>query len=208
MNALKASKLKVVLFDAGGVLIVWTDDLSIGEVAKLAGLSLSQVKASVDPLVPGLQAGGITITRLWRKVCEDLGVSFDRRYVELWSETLRRKAKADTEMIMLARKVMEGGLRVGIFSNTDPWHVRVFKERRWFEGFDPWILSFELGVIKPDPDAFCRAEKVLEVEGGEILLIDDRLPNVRSAMKMGWKTIHHTSANATRMMLTELRLIE
>jgi putative hydrolase of the HAD superfamily len=50
---------------------------------------------------------------------------------------------------------------------------------------DGAFYSYELGVAKPDPAYFTTILDRLDVPGGQVLFVDDRLDNVESARSIG-----------------------
>lgn len=100
------------------------------------------------------------------------------------------------EMVALAGDAAAAGLRVGLLSNTDPWHWETAFRRLAFREFDPLGLSFELAALKPDAAAFhhWRAAGDAQRERPEparTLLVDDRPDNLAAAAALGYLTWLH-----------------
>jgi HAD superfamily hydrolase (TIGR01509 family) len=65
------------------------------------------------------------------------------------------------------------GLRVGVLSNI-AFDIRpAFTRRGWDAYVNEFVLSFEVGSIKPDPDVFRIALERLGVTGEETLMVGD-----------------------------------
>jgi HAD superfamily hydrolase (TIGR01509 family) len=65
------------------------------------------------------------------------------------------------------------GVKVGVVSNAG-WDVRIqFVAAGIHELVDAYALSYEIGVIKPDPELFLRPCKDLGVEPGRALMVGD-----------------------------------
>jgi putative hydrolase of the HAD superfamily len=56
--------------------------------------------------------------------------------------------------------------------------------------FENVHYSFEMHARKPDQDIFQRVIEENDLEPEETILIDDSLPNIESADKLGLKTLH------------------
>lgn len=54
--------------------------------------------------------------------------------------------------------------------------------------FDKVFLSYEEGYVKSGIDAFMNVEKVLNINGENILFIDNNENNINNAKKCGWNT--------------------
>lgn len=69
---------------------------------------------------------------------------------------------------------------------------------RRFSGF---LSSCYLGLAKPDPRIYERVLEILHVPATWCAFVDDRAVNIAPANALGMRTIHHTSADATREAL-------
>jgi HAD superfamily hydrolase (TIGR01509 family) len=49
-------------------------------------------------------------------------------------------------------------------------------------------------LIKPDPAIFEHAAKVFRRAPGNLLFLDDHLPNIVAARAAGWQTVHFVDA--------------
>lgn len=96
----------------------------------------------------------------------------------------------------LAARAQGKGLRVGLLSNTDPWHWEAARERLPFRAFDPLGLSFDLAALKPDAAIY---RQVMAAGSPElpwpdpeaILFVDDRRENLEAARQAGWSCWLH-----------------
>jgi HAD superfamily hydrolase (TIGR01493 family) len=77
----------------------------------------------------------------------------------------------DTETVL--KDIAGKGLRVGVVSNI-AFDIRpAFSSRGWDIYVDEFVLSFEVGAIKPDPAIFQTALDRLGVAAGEALMVGD-----------------------------------
>jgi putative hydrolase of the HAD superfamily len=69
------------------------------------------------------------------------------------------------------------------------------RERERCHGFelvtDDIVYSHEVGVAKPDPEAYVLTARRLEVEPHEVLFLDDLEANVVAARAAGWHAVLH-----------------
>ncbi|HEX2858065.1 MAG TPA: HAD family hydrolase [Propionibacteriaceae bacterium] len=77
------------------------------------------------------------------------------------------------------------GVAVGLLSNTALDPRRRLAELGLLEHLDAVVLSFEEGVVKPDPRFFARAAEVLCVQPGECLYVGDTPGNDGAAVGAG-----------------------
>jgi HAD superfamily hydrolase (TIGR01509 family) len=77
----------------------------------------------------------------------------------------------DTEAALKA--VSERGLKVGVLSNI-AFDIRpAFTARGWDAYVDEFVLSFEVGAVKPELEIFRRAVQALGVPATETLMVGD-----------------------------------
>lgn len=85
----------------------------------------------------------------------------------------------------------EKGYRVGCLSNADPWFIEFLQEKiNIYELFDRNVfLSYQIGLIKPDPQIFEFVLRQISLPPNKILFIDDNIENTTSAERLGFITI-------------------
>lgn len=81
--------------------------------------------------------------------------------------------------------------RIFLLSNTNALHFnQIFAESdTFFEPFHRVLLSFELGVRKPDVGAYKLALDVAEIRASDTLFFDDSLANIEGAKRAGLHTV-------------------
>jgi len=75
---------------------------------------------------------------------------------------------------------------VGCLSNTNSLHWEV-SAAQWslLEAFDHSFLSFQLGMVKPDPEIFAAVITALDTTPYRVLFLDDNDINVTAARAVG-----------------------
>jgi len=198
---------RVILFDIGGVLLRWHDEWLFESVARQIGTSPRKAGEAILANRSLLQSGRLGLKGFWSRISKACGRPLPRRWKELWEEDLLRLGRENRAALAIARSLTHRGLEVGLFSNVDASHARLFERRGWFEGLDRRFYSFELGAVKPDPSAYGRVRARLGVPPGAILLVDDRSENVEGARRAGWQAVRYESAGALRQDLRKLHLL-
>ena len=90
------------------------------------------------------------------------------------------------------RDARAAGRRVGVLSN-DAYSINGpdwFRARPEFAGLDAFVDSTDIGVRKPEPDAFLAAATALGLEPSEIVFLDDLPASVEAARAVGMTGIH------------------
>lgn len=194
----------ILLFDLGGVLLRFRDEWCAQRVARRFGVPFRTVWKSLRRHRPRLQTGRIGLRTFWRNLARDLGHPLPADWRTLWTFELERKAGPRIAVVRWVRRLQAHGWRVGILSNTDASHVRVFRARRWFGGLVPELYSFELGAAKPQPELFRRVLSRLRLPASALLLVDDSRENVMGARSAGWHAVQYSRLGELRRDLRKL----
>ena len=121
-------------------------------------------------------AGRLEPADYWRGV---LGPAFDesklpeliRGEIELWNQY-------DQRIFEWIGQLRSAGLRTAILSNLPRVLGEELRRTRGFlEHFNHVTLSYELGVVKPQPEIYLDAIRGVGVEPSEALFLDDRPDN-------------------------------
>jgi HAD superfamily hydrolase (TIGR01509 family) len=83
--------------------------------------------------------------------------------------------------------------RVGLCSNTSAAHWDLERRRLPFASrLNPVIVSYEIGVMKPEAGIFHALATTAGVPPQRVLFVDDRLENVDGAKRAGLEAIQFT----------------
>ena len=88
------------------------------------------------------------------------------------------------------------GAQLALLSNAPEPLALGIDRLRWSRHFGHRYYSCRLGAAKPDPRAFQLVLSDLGAQPGEVLFIDDRAENTRTARDLGMHAITFTSASA------------
>jgi putative hydrolase of the HAD superfamily len=79
--------------------------------------------------------------------------------------------------------------RLLLLSNTNELHARMFlaQFQDTLRHFDALVLSYQVGVRKPDPRVYAHCHELAGTPAHECLFIDDLPSNVAAARACGWQ---------------------
>jgi len=99
-------------------------------------------------------------------------------------------------------------VRVGCFSNTNDihWAMQPYSQEL-HDLFDVYFLSYKMGRVKPDAEAFHYVIEELACEPGAIFFIDDSMINVDAARACGINAHVAKGPVNARRLLGEYELI-
>lgn len=128
-----------------------------------------------------------------RAVLEAAGVRVEdgtiRELVERVEAFLSEGVHLWDDAIPTLRELRARGIRTAIVSNCDHGTRDVVERLGLPEEADAVILSFEIGVAKPDPGIYRAALEALRVDPGDALFVDDQVAYCDGAAALGIGTV-------------------
>jgi 2-haloacid dehalogenase len=125
-------------------------------------------------------------------------------YQDNWIDSIGAAYSGTVEIL---KKLKQAGYPLYGLSN---WSAETFPFARekydFFDLFDDFVISGEVGHVKPDPEIFQIILEKIGKPAGECLFIDDAISNIDQAQKMGFETIHFQSPEQLAAALRELRV--
>lgn len=124
-------------------------------------------------------------------------------FVSYWFEKDSRLAAALLRELSLVRSA---GIRVYLATNQEHLRAAYLMEKLGLaEHVDGIFYSARLGAKKPDMEFFAKVQAAVELDGEEMLLIDDDRRNIEAALRAGWQALHwtrHSSPGIVRSLCT------
>ncbi|HET9174191.1 MAG TPA: HAD family phosphatase [Candidatus Saccharimonadales bacterium] len=92
--------------------------------------------------------------------------------------------------------------KIGLLSNSPRTYLRdILKKHDLEKLFDEVVISSEINLLKPSPEAFNYTLKKLNSSPAETIFIDDTVQNVEAAQKLGIGGIHFKSVTQLKTEL-------
>jgi putative hydrolase of the HAD superfamily len=178
-----------VLFDLGDVLCEYVPERRMAEWSRLSGLAPEEIHRRLrgagfhERCDRGIYDG----TQMLAELNRGLELALTRREAQRL-EMLAFEPRA--EVIAVARDVAER-FPTGVLSNNAVLLDEILTEAVPELGqiFDPILFSYQFGHTKPAPELFEGVAARLDVQDGDLLLIDDSARNVEAAHQAGWQAI-------------------
>ncbi|MFW9988530.1 MAG: HAD family hydrolase [Candidatus Odinarchaeota archaeon] len=114
------------------------------------------------------------------------------------------------EIVEIIKKIREKNqYKLLALSNVNASHWEYVLNKKWefLNYFDELVLSHEIHLTKPNPKAFKYTIKKAGCKPEQIVLIDDGLNNVRSAIELGIIGIKYTNRDELIKELKNLRIL-
>lgn len=198
---MQGRRIRAVLFDLGNVLIPFSHDRMVKQVAACLGLDEAEIRAMLmeGGLLRAYEQGQISTEEMYRLITKGAP-----RVPAL--EALSRAASdifwPNPQMEEVASSLVKKGLPVAIVSNTCPIHIAWIERRFPFFNEIPYkVLSYEVGVSKPALAIYETALQVVGTQPGEAVFFDDRPENVEGAMALGIRAyLYESPAQVVRVL--------
>jgi len=178
--------------DYGEVLCHAADPAGLVEMARAAHADPAPFTDAYWSHRPGYDRGELDGPSFWRLVGETVGVAVgDELTTQLVERDIELWTRLDDRMLAWANGVADRGVPTGLLSNmVREIGVHLRDTLRLFEGFTSVTYSYELGLVKPDPDIYLEALASLGAAPEEALFVDDREVNIDAAHAVGMH-VHH-----------------
>lgn len=178
--------IKAVLFDFGGVLSEAGKPGSIRNIfGRVYGLDLNAM--DIYDITGKMWRGQISdeayLEEIRRRNPEVAAITPDEFRAHMDSFT------RSEPVYTLAEELRRQGIKTSILSNVFGIGVGALRSGGFYDGFDPVILSCEVGMAKPDKEIYELAVRQLGVRPDEIIFIDDQQMCLDPAAKLGMHTV-------------------
>ena len=186
------SDIEFVFFDLGNILFSFDPNRACGNVASKLSLEASDVYAAVygSGLQADFESGHIRQGVFLQKLRGSLEIAEEQLSDTDLLDALSDMFEPIDTMLEVLGKLRMQGVPIGVLSNTCRSHwswISRMSAGSYLKQLDAYVLSFEVGAIKPDSAIYDAAEQAAEVAVESILFLDDRQENIDAASARGWR---------------------
>jgi len=183
---------KTIIFDLGGVLVNLDWDKVCAGLQQHSNSGDVRSEVVNGPIVRSAMQGLLSPQAYHEALCRKLhsGLGYEE-FVGIWNGLL----SANYDIIPLVER-LKSDHRLILASNTDPIHfAHSIQHVSVLENFERFFLSYEMRLLKPDPEFHRHVLETLAVPASECVFIDDRVENVESARSVGITSFRFVSAD-------------
>ena len=188
--------IELILFDLGNVLVDFDFSISAKRIGNFCGKGPKEIfnlffNSEITCL---FEAGKISPVDFFAKVKEMLGLSLSyEAFVPIWNEIFFLSAANRAVYSMVNN--LSRSYKTAMVSNIDILHYEYLKKNfPVFNVFHNIFLSYELGLVKPDPAIYQQVLQCLGAEPEAVFYTDDRPELVESARNLGIKAFIFSGA--------------
>ncbi len=199
---------RAVLFDLGNVLVSFSHDLMVRQVAACLGVSETEVRALFmeGGLLAAYERGRTTTEEMYEQIIQ---IARRRPSLEELIEAASNIFWPNPEMETIVTELLQRGVPLAVVSNTCPIHIDWITARYpFFRDIPHKVLSYEVGAAKPDRRMYERALSLVGTRPEETLFFDDTPANVIGAARLGIRAHRFESPAQARRILRQLGLLD
>lgn len=203
-----SNRIEAVLFDLGGVLerVVAAEQIEIWTKGQIPSSDFWHRWLTAES-VRLFETGKIGPQEFSAHAVDELGIHVDPsaflRGFATWLAGPYDGASA------LVSRVRERGFRVASFSNSNEVHWPIMETHqdtsRVFEANFP---SHQLGICKPDHEAFLEVARRWNIAPEHILFLDDNEVNCEGAKAAGMQAVHVLEVAGANAALVDHKILE
>jgi 2-haloacid dehalogenase len=202
------SKITAIIFDFGNVLIEWNPKYVYQSYFPNDNTGMEHFFKEVDFMGwNAKQDKG----RTFKEGVADLSAQFPhyahliQAYHDNWKDSIGAAYDGTVEIM---KHLKQKGYSIFGLSN---WSAETFPYARekynFFDLLDDMVISGQVGHVKPEPEIYHILLQKIGRPAQECLFIDDSLPNIQQAQKMGFHTVHFKSSEQLADHLRSINLL-
>jgi putative hydrolase of the HAD superfamily len=177
--------LDTIVFDMGLVLVNWHPAISLESL----GLSRQDATLLASKMFSGqlwekLDAGLITVDQALEAVQDQLPqnlLPMARYYAENWVHHM----DLNQDVLDLVEKLLDAGWPLYLLSNASAPAVHAPEYMPVLKRFKGLFFSFEVQLLKPDPQIYLRMAQRFALDLQRCFFIDDSAENIAAAKALG-----------------------
>ena len=191
--------IKAIAFDIGGVLML--GDYSVHPNRKgqrsqgLHEQMASKLKIDMDswfdaigPVYAKTITGEIPEKRSIKEMAYNLDVS-PKKLENMWVKIIKKSFKFNRKLFTYALKLKKEGYKIAILSDQFYISKKALADKKFIKYFSPVIISCDVGYRKPERMIYEITYKKLKLKPSEIIFIDNRDYNLKTAKKLGMNVV-------------------
>jgi len=188
-------KIEAVIFDMDGIIVDSEPEYQRVELELMKRFNIPYSESDLQRFT------GVNPLLMWKEIKEKF-LYLDLTVEELYAHEARMMRDYYRSghlcpikpALELAGFLYESGYKLGVASSSERENVCCVLERlNISQYFSTIVTNGDVTRCKPSPDIYCLAAKLLKVEPGQCVAIEDSIAGVASARAAGMRVIWYTS---------------
>ena len=201
----KSQNIKGLLFDLGGVVINIDFECALQSWSQWTAITIDEMRSrfQIDGAYRKHERGELDAKQYFAHLRQVLELDAnDTEIASGWNAIILNEIEETVDQILK----IKCDLPCFVFSNTNPTH-----QAFWMSAFPDVMASFEqifvsseLGLRKPEPQAFKAVAHLTGIDLDKMLFFDDTLENILAAQAIGMPSIHVRSHLDVNQAISEI----
>jgi putative hydrolase of the HAD superfamily len=190
--------IKTLIFDLGGVVVPLDFPRAYREISAYSPHSTEEIRRRIGAtdLYLRSESGRIETPDFIREMSQALGLDVDEAtFRRIWCSVFPPRTLLEDDLL----EALHQRRRILLLSNTNAVHFEWIRENypilRHFDGF---VLSYEVGHMKPAPEIYREAVRRAGCRPEECYFTDDTAANVEGAIREGLDAVEFVSSDRLR----------
>lgn len=197
------AEIQTVVFDFGGVIAQADRTPVLVYFIQTLGLSKEELKEVLEDLHAYVAEGG-TDDAFWKEYATSHNINLSDDWFLQLRCVSRNSLKAIPGTLDVVSELQGLGYQTAMLSDISQYRAEIVRELGYYDFFYPVLLSYEIGVEKPDPQAFKILLDKLAIPAADVVFIDDKAENVAAANAQGIHGIQFQNAKQLKRDLSTL----
>lgn len=198
--ATEKTNRKVIVFDFGGVIAQANTSQMADFLINSFNINKDELSQALSDMQKFLTCGG-SEKQFWEQYAISKGVSLTNNWFEQFGLVIKNSITEIPETLAIVKALQNHGYQTAMLSDVTPYQAEIIRKLGYYALFDPVLLSCEIGVKKPNLEAFKALLQKLQVQAPNVLFIDDRKENVEAAKNLGIDSIQFINSEQLKKEL-------
>lgn len=200
VSAVENKDSRVVVFDFGGV-------VARADTTQMANFLINSFNINKEELSNSMRSMQIYVSnggsekQFWEQFAVSKKIILPEDWFDQFGIIIKKSINEIPETIILVKMLQSQGYQTAMLSDVTQYQAEIIRKIGYYNLFSPVLLSYEIGVKKPNPEAFQILLKKLNKPASSVLFIDDKIENVEAAKNQGIDAIHF---NNPKQLIEEL----
>lgn len=186
------TSIRVVVFDFGGVIAQANTTQMSAFLMDSFGINKDELSTALSNMQDFISKGG-SEKEYWEQYALSKRVVLPNNWLDQWAVIIKESITEIPETIVVVKILQSQGYQTAMLSDVTQYQAEIIRKMGYYDLFNPVLLSYEIGVKKPNPEAFEILLKTLQEQASSVLFIDDRIENVKAAKNLGIDSIQFSS---------------
>jgi len=205
------NKVNTLLIDIGEVLVQMNRGVLLERMQKLTGFSEEEIERRLGSFtdIAVYERGELSTEQFYQRVSHviEMNISLES-FKEAWSNIFTLGQDQPNLFSPHLFQQLSECYQMVALSNTNEMHFDYLSQvYSVVNDFDEYVLSYQVGCLKPDEKIYQTALEKAGCAPSEALLVDDRLENILGGERLGIRGILFVEEKQLRHQLSDLGVL-